>query len=130
MPFWLLLMQAYKSQLRQLLVDHGWEVVEVLEPDDWWADEFWKIESRRNAWGLAIVLTFLVDPMWDAPRKKGQGVWAIGASEGVPTERPVGEPGIAELCMVKGRYNEKLVAFITALDVYRNGSKAVNGGRA
>jgi hypothetical protein len=123
-------MHAYKTQLRQLLSDHGWEVVEVLEPGDWWADEIWKIESRRNAWGLAIVLTFLVDPMWDAPRKKGQGVWAIGATERVPTERPVGERGIAELCMVKGRFNEKLTAFVAALDVYRNESATAAEGRA
>jgi hypothetical protein len=123
-------MHAYKTQLRQLLSDHGWEVVEVLEPDDWWADEFWKIESRRNAWSLAIVLTFLVDPMWDAPRKKGQGVWAIGATERVPTERPVGQRGIAEVCMVKGRFNEKLTAFVAALDVYRNGSATAAEGRA
>src|SRR5262249_14747921 len=33
----------------RLLADHGWEVVEVLAPDDWWADEFWKVQSRRNA---------------------------------------------------------------------------------
>ncbi|HJZ91337.1 MAG TPA: hypothetical protein VKE40_10730 [Gemmataceae bacterium] len=123
-------MQAYQIQLRQLLEDHGWEVVGVLESDDWWADEFWKIESRRNAWGLAIVLTFLVDPMWDASRKKGQGVWAIGATERVPTERPSAERGIAELCIMKGRFNEKLAAFVDALDEYRNGSVSAKESRA
>lgn len=112
-------MHAYKAQLRQALSDHGWEVVEVLQSHDWWADEFWKIESRRIAWGLTVVVTFLVDPMRDGPRKKGRGVWAIGATECVPTERPI-ECGIAEFSMMTGRFDEKLAAFVAALDVYRN----------
>ena len=72
-------MQAYKGQLRRHLADHGWEVVEVIEGDDWWVDEYWTIESRRNLWGFVVILTFLVDPHWDEPRKKGQAVWAIVA---------------------------------------------------
>src|SRR5262249_51755087 len=113
-------MQAYKTQLRQRLADHGWEVVEVIDSDEWWADEFWKVQSRRNAWGLEIVLTFLVDPMWDAPRKKGQGIWAVSATTDVPADRLSAEAGIGELCMVKGRFDEKLAAFVDSLDVYRD----------
>jgi hypothetical protein len=113
-------MQAYKSQLRQRLVDCGWEVVEVIDTEEWWADEIWRIASRRNAWGLEIVVTFLVDPQWDAPRKKGQGVWAITATDGILADRPIGEEGIAELQMVKGRFDDKLAAFVDALDAYRN----------
>jgi hypothetical protein len=55
-------MQAYKTQLRRRLAERGWEVVEVVEGVGWWADEHWKVQSRRNAWGLELVLTFLVDP--------------------------------------------------------------------
>src|SRR5262245_43984201 len=93
----LLPMQAYKSQIRQCLMNHGWEIVEVLDVDDWWVDEFWKIASRRNARGLEIVLTFLVDPQWDAPRKKGQGVWTITATEGIPPDRLSADRCITEL---------------------------------
>jgi hypothetical protein len=112
--------EAYKTQLRQLLVDHGWEVVAVSNTDDWWADEYWKVESRRNAWDLQIVLIFLVDPLWDTPRKKGQGVWAVSVTEEIPPDRISAEQGIAQLCMVKGRYDEKLAALIDSLDAYRN----------
>jgi hypothetical protein len=112
-------MQAYKVQLRQLLTDRGWEVVEVIDSDEWWADESWKVQSRRHAWGLEVVVTFLVDPMWDAPRKKGQGVWAVSATTGIPTDRLSAEGGIAELCMVKRRFDQKLAAFVGALDTYR-----------
>jgi hypothetical protein len=113
-------MQAYKVQLRHRLADHGWEVVEVIDSDDWWADEYWEVASRRNAWGLEVVLTFLVDPQWDAPRKKGQGVWAITTTNSIPPDRLSADRCIAELPMVKGRFDEKLAAFVASLDAYRN----------
>jgi hypothetical protein len=120
-------MQAYKSQLRRRLADHGWEVVEVIDSDDWWADEFWKVQSRRNLWGFELVVTFLVNPLWDAPRKKGQGVWAVGVTQGMPTDRLIAEQGIAELCLMKGRFDEKLVAFVAFIDAYRDNQEKVAG---
>jgi hypothetical protein len=113
-------MQAYKTQLRRLLADHGWEVVEVRAAEDWWADAFWKVQSRRNAWGLEVVLTYLVDPLWEDPRRKAQGVWAISAGTSIPADRLSAEGGIAELCMVKGRFDRKLAEFVGALDAYRD----------
>src|SRR5262249_17848462 len=110
------IMHVYKTELRQHLTDDGWEVIDVVASEDWWADEFWKVQSRRNLWGHEIVLTFLVDPMWDAPRKKGQAVWAIAATEEMPSDRLGAEAGIAALCMTKGRFNENLEAFVAAID--------------
>jgi hypothetical protein len=122
-------MQPYQSQLRKSLAEHGWEVVEVIDSDEWWADEFWKVQSRRNLWGHEIVLTFLVHPLWDAPRKKGRGVWAVSAAEAIPQDRLAAEAGIAELCTVKGRYDEQLAAFVAALDAYRDRLEQNTGGR-
>lgn len=113
-------MQAYKTQLGKLLVDHGWEVVEVIDSDEWWADEFWKVQSRRQAWGLEVVLTFLVDPMWDDARKKGQEVWAVSVTTDIPADRLSAEAGIGLLCTLKGRFDQKLEAFIGALDAFRD----------
>jgi hypothetical protein len=125
-----LAMEAYKTQLRQHLADHGWEVVEVLDSDVWWADEYWKVESRRNLWGFEIVVTFLVDPMWEGPRKKGQAVWAIAATEGIPTERLSAGRGIGQLCLVKGRFDENLREFVISIDAYRNDREQTTEGRA
>jgi hypothetical protein len=113
-------MQTYKSQLRRRLADHGWEVVEVMDSDAWWADEFWKVQSRRNLWGFELVLTFLVNPLWDAPRKNGRGVWAVGVTQGVPADRLSAEQGVTELCLMKGLFDEKLTAFVASIDAYRN----------
>ena len=118
--FKVLAMQAYKSQLRRRLAEHGWEVVEVIDSDAWWADEFWKVQSRRNLWGFELVLTFLVNPLWDAPRKKGRGVWAVGVTQGIPADRLSAEQGVAELCLMKGHFDEKLEAFVVSLDAYRD----------
>src|SRR4051794_14433719 len=113
-------MHAYKTQLHKRLEEHGWEVVEVLASDEWWADEFWKVQSRRNLWGYEIVLVLLVDPLWGGPRKKGQGVWAITVTEKTPTDRLTAEQGSAALCMMKGRFDEKLEAFLAVIDAHRN----------
>lgn len=68
-------MATYKDLLLKALMDNGWEQTEVNEEGiDWWGDEVWKIKSNRQQWGLELYLTFLVDPQWDMPRKKGQGV--------------------------------------------------------
>jgi hypothetical protein len=123
-------MQAFNAQLRQGLADHGWEVVEVIDSDDWWADEYWKAHSRRSLWGYEVVLTFLVDPMWDSPRKKGQGVWGVSATEGVPTDRLTAERRIGGLCLVKGRFPENIKVLLAALDAHRNDLQRAAGGRA
>jgi hypothetical protein len=66
--------------IREGLERTGWEVVDIQTSDlDWWADEVWVLQSVWQPHGTAY-LTFLVDPMWDGPRRKGQHVYAVGAS--------------------------------------------------
>src|SRR5262249_6073735 len=115
-------MQPYKTQLWRRLEEHGWEVVEVIESDEWWADEFWKVQSRRNQWGYEIVLTFLVDPMWEGPGQKSNAVWAVSVTEDLPSDRFTAEQSLPEriLCMVKGRFDKELEAFVACLDAHRN----------
>jgi hypothetical protein len=115
--------QICKALLRRHLDDHTWEVVEVAEGGHWWADEHWKVHSRRNSWGLELVLTFLVDPQWEGPRKMGEGVWAVAAAQGLPTDRLSAEQGLAMLPMTRGRFDEKLAAFVNDLDAFRNSQR-------
>src|SRR5262245_27441616 len=98
-------MPTYKDQLLAGLISRGWEQVEVDEGGtDWWADEHWRIRSIREAYGLELILTFLVDPGFDRPRKKGQAIWAIGASADMPRDRQDVLEGV-ELCMYKRRFD-------------------------
>lgn len=121
-------MPTYKEQLLSALHARGWEQVEV-DPEgvDWWADEHWRIRSTREGWGTELVLTFLVDPMWDGPRKKGQGIWAIGATQETPRERTDADHGIS-LCMTKRRFDEKLSEFMAALDDDRRNASPEKAG--
>jgi hypothetical protein len=112
-------MEAFKSELLQLLIERGWERVEVVEGEDWWVDEFWKIRSRRNVSDFEIVLTFLVDPMWDSPRRKGEGVWAVSATEEFPVDQLAANRGFAK-CPAKLRFHQELQGFVEALDAHRN----------
>lgn len=113
-------MATHKDQLLQGLTARGWDQVEVDETGlDWWADEYWRIRSKRESRSLEIVLTFLVDPGFEGPRKKGQGIWAIAVSADVPRHR-LDVMKDVELCMLKGRFDQKLLEFLDQLDAYRN----------
>jgi hypothetical protein len=120
--------QTYKTQLRRRLAEHGWEVVEVSKSDEWWVDEFWKVQSRRNLWGYEIVLTFLVDPLWEGGNKS-QGVWAIAANDQMPADRVAAESGFRLLSMSRGRFDEQLAAFITTINDHRNAQEATPQGQ-
>ena len=74
------------DQLLAHLTRSGWEQTDVNdERDDWFLDEYWVMKSVRANWGVEIHISFLVDPMWEGPRRKGQGLWVIMASHQLPT---------------------------------------------
>lgn len=122
-------MPTYKEQLLAGLIARGWEQVEIDEEGvGWWADEHWRIRSTREARGLELVLTFLVDPAFDAPRRKGQAIRAVTASSDMPRE-PRDVLGGIELCMYKGRFDEKLAVFLDELDEHRRRVRSPEPGR-
>ena len=77
-----------QNLLHTRLIENGWKVIcgdhDGLE---WYADEYWIIESIWSPFGLQLYLTFLVDPMIDGHRKDGQVVWAVGTSKSKPANR-------------------------------------------
>src|SRR5215203_3419197 len=80
-------MLTQRAALARQLPENGWQVLAVEDSGlEWWADEIWLIESVWSPQGFRLYLTFLVDPMADSQRAKGQSVWAVGTS----TVRPVG----------------------------------------
>jgi hypothetical protein len=38
----------------------------------------------------------------------------------IPTERPIGSEGITEMDLQKGKFNQKLEAFVSSINEYRN----------
>ena len=113
-------MHRYKAQLCGCLQQNGWEVMEISAGVDWWADEHWKVRSVRNRWGYKLTISFLVNPHCE-----GRVIWAIAATEAMPSARPIGRDGetIAWLDMMKGRFDEKLSIFVATLNNHRDQPK-------
>lgn len=111
-------MKYYKELLLKKLTDSGWELTEEVDDTDWWLESYWKIKSVRQNYGQELFVLFLVDPQYDG-HNKGSAVWAVGAYERKPTDRPL-EDGISVISMMKGKFDEKLSEFVNEINVHRN----------
>ena len=69
--------------IREALTKSGWEVEEVVKPDEWWCRERWHLRSVWSPQDCEAYLTFLADPMDEHPGKDHlnyREVWAVAAS--------------------------------------------------
>jgi hypothetical protein len=113
-------MSTYKQRLLNALITDDWELVEINDQSQhWWCDEYWRIRSVQENWGLELLIIFLVDPQWDAPRKKGQGIWAISANTNFPEGWGEASREIALLSLTKRKFDSKLYEFVLTLKEYR-----------
>ena len=111
---------TYRRQLLAALTVDGWELVQTESQHcEWWFDECWVIRSVREAYGKELFIFFLVDPQWEGPRKPGQGVREVAATESTPRDRLEAGRSVATLQMWKGRWDLKLATFISALAAHR-----------
>lgn len=93
--------------LQHVLEANGWSISSVeLASDCWWAKDIWAIQSQWSPVGKTIYLIFLVDPTstHDPNNLPEADVWAVGVSEVIPSDRPVGE--IAEVPLQKKNSNK------------------------
>ena len=107
-------MLTQQRKIEDRLGDFGWEIVhKEMDTGEWWADEVWTLRSVWSPRDIVIRLAFLVDPQWDGPRKKGQGVWAVNAYRIEPDR-------LAKPSLSLGRGWEKALAeFLNRLDDFR-----------
>ena len=104
---------AQLAGLRKGLSEHGWEVAATEEPfeHEWWAAEFWTVESNWSPRGVRACLTFLVDPM------SASTVWAVCATPKRPHQRPAA--GAASMSLRHG-WQQQLAPFIAVLGHLRH----------
>ncbi len=104
------------DELRRRLACNGWEVVEVEQPfeREWWAAEFWTIESIWSPHGVRVILTFLVDPMGGREQ-----VWAVHAAPKRPQQRPLDDNPLLSLGHA---WQTDVTDFCRAVDRLRAGS--------
>jgi hypothetical protein len=92
-----------------------WEISEIIEPVDWWEVEHWVIRSTGKNWGFKVWISFMSCDGESFSKR----VDAIAASCTKPTYFQATEQTIAELCMMKGEFEEKKAAFLTAIELHR-----------
>ncbi|MCO7223283.1 hypothetical protein [Pleionea sp. CnH1-48] len=109
-------MKAYKEQLLTRLHQSGWKLVGQEEGADWSVDEYWKIRSIKQNWGLEAFVYFLVDPMDERENK----IWDIRATYQEIDGWLDRDSTFATLDMVKGRFDEKSRQFVTEVNRYRD----------
>jgi hypothetical protein len=98
-------MITQQRELERRLERNGWQVVEKEADGQWWVDETWAVRSTWRPQGLRLWLTFLVDPQHDGPRRRGEGVWAIG----VTSKRPQDLADVSPTTVaIRGRWAEVL----------------------
>jgi len=108
---------GYKQQILQSLQAQNWEMIGIGQDTEWWDDEHWKLQ-HQHARELFLYLNFIVDPLFEGPRKKGQGIDSIRLSEQFPDSYMDHTSEVAEISMTKRKFSEKLEAFAVDLKQY------------
>lgn len=117
-------MQAQRQELFNQLLEHGWRVANQEEGLEWWADEMWRLESLWSPVGSLAYVTFLVDPMSDGDRKKGEDVWAVMASSTKPLSRLKVEGEFT--LSLGGGWKQEMPTFFKHLAALRSPNKEAN----
>ena len=112
-------MVLLQKQLKDSLLKDDWEIIEQNKnPSHWWSDEEWQIKSLRSSNDLKLHINFLVDPLWDVNREKGEGVLAVGASLKEPTTQQ--EAQAKPIIPISSKWEERLPSFIEELSHLRD----------
>ena len=101
----------FKYQLEQALKNQNWEIVEIDASEKWWDDEHWKICSKHNH-EFRFFICFIVDPMFEGERKKGQGIYEVKATSQFPENWNDDTFTIASFQINKGNFELNLETFI------------------
>lgn len=112
-------MKIYKEQILNTLHDSGWELIDIIEGCDWWAEEHWKIQSIKQCWGLIIFIHFKYDPLGSG-LARNNSVLTIEATSDFNHVLYDDKDVIAEMYLQKGKFNENVAAFINAISSYRD----------
>ncbi|HEY0683096.1 MAG TPA: hypothetical protein VGD45_12250 [Steroidobacter sp.] len=112
-------MEGFKARLLDALSASGWELVARTDGADWWLEESWLVRSAKQRWGYELHIMFLVDPSTET-NQQTRLLSAIAAFEQPPAQRPVGAGGVAVMDLLKGNFDDKLAAFVAAIDAHRN----------
>ena len=108
-----------KESLRTQLAKDDWTIRPVQEQEvGWWVDEIWHVQSHREHWATEVYIHFLVNPVWDAPRAKGESLGWVTATPTQAQNPQEARKSIAEIDLSR-EYPRQVLPFIYALNFYR-----------
>lgn len=110
---------GFKYQIEQELKKQDWEIIQINSTENWWDDEHWKIQQKHNP-DKYFYLCFIVDPMFEGNRKKGQAIYEIKATTKFPENWNIDTYTIASIQMSKGKFDQKLNEFTNKLSQFKN----------
>ncbi len=93
--------------------------MQIDEDTESWVDEHWAISSIAQAYGHSLIVSFLVDPMYEGPNKSA-AIWTVRIGKTQPEDRLDTKNMVAELDMTKGHFAQKLDQFIREINEYRD----------
>jgi len=112
-------LRLYKIQLKELLLENGWELKEIDDETEWWLEELWVIASSKQYWGYKLYLHFLVDLQYEGTNKSS-AVWAVSALKEHAKSYTEANDYVAEMLLQKGKFDENLKQFIQKVNKHRN----------
>ena len=116
---------GYKYQIEQELIKRDWEIVEIDSNYEWWDDEHWLVRFKYDS-EIKFYLCFVVDPMFEGPRNKGQGIYEIKASSDFLQSWNDSDTLIASISMTKRKFDIKLQEFSMDLENFKRGKTTAN----
>ncbi len=116
---------GYKYQIEQELNKKNWEIVLIDTSGEWWDDEHWKVQFKFDQ-NIFFYICFIVDPQFEGPRKKGQGIYEIKASTEFPKNWNNDLSEFASISMTKRKFEIKLKEFVDDLEKYKKRKTTTN----
>lgn len=96
----------YKTLLENSITDTGLRLVGRHSGYDWWIDELWELEYPKTS--TVLWVTFLISALHEPYQEKKPLIDSVIVSTNKLTSRLDRDSVIAELCMTKRRFDEKL----------------------
>lgn len=106
---------SYKHQIEQALFQLNLQIVAIDENKAWWDDENWLVNYKYDS-TFCLFICFIVDPLFEGTRKKGQGLYEIKATTKFPSNWNDDTNTIAKIHLAKGRFDIKLKEFISKIE--------------
>ncbi len=112
-------MRKYKLEIKEKLIETGWELEEIDTETDWWLEEVWTIVSTKQNWGYRLYIHFLVDLQYEGTNKSS-AVWCVSAIENKAENYHTAQSGFADMLLQRGKFDENIKLFIGNINKQRD----------